>query len=131
MTTRSLMAKYTQKQIDKYTRQKYIGEMEKISKNLFKMFRDKDMDNDSFILKLNPMVAKLLDKEQIRLDGEYHQKLKEYILEIHNRFNNHIVDLSKIRDFEMGNLNRLQKLKNRQSYKKEKHRISALDLDNA
>lgn len=125
------MAKYTQKQIDKYTRQKYIGEMEKISKNIFKMFRDTNINQESFLIKLNPMVTKLLEKEQIRLDGEYHQKLKEYILDIHNRFNNQTIDLKTIKDFEMGNLNRLQKLKNRQSYKKEKHRISSMDLDNA
>lgn len=125
------MAKYTQKQIDKYTRQKYIGEMEKISKNLFKMFRNRNIDLEKFISVFNPMVKKLLEKEQIRLDGEYHQKLKEYILDIHNRFNNHIVNLNEIRDFEMSNLNRLQKLKNKQNYKKEKHRISSMDLDNA
>jgi len=125
------MAKYTQKQIDKYTRQKYIGDMEKISKNLFKMFRDKNINRDTFSEKLNTMVKKLLEKEQIRLDGEYHQKLKEYILEIYQRFNNHLIDLDEIRDLEMANLNRLQKLKNRQSYKKEKHRLSSMDLDNA
>jgi hypothetical protein len=125
------MAKYTQKQIDKFTRQKYIGEMEKISKNLFKMFRNRNIDLEKFNSVFNPMVKKLLEKEQIRLDGEYHQKLKEYILDIHNRFNNHTIALDEIRDFEMSNLNRLQKLKNKQNYKKEKHRISPMDLDNA
>ncbi|MDD5405334.1 MAG: hypothetical protein PHE73_00150 [Sulfurovaceae bacterium] len=123
------MARFTQKQIDKYNRQKYIAELEKISKNIFKMLRDPKIDSKSFSLKLGTMVKKLQEKEAIRLEGEYNQKLKEYILNLYEKtknveqFNDIILD--DLRESEMSNLNRLQKLKNKNSYKKEKHKLLA------
>ncbi|MGW8168527.1 MAG: hypothetical protein ACWGHH_00725 [Sulfurovaceae bacterium] len=123
------MARFTQKQIDKYNRQKYIAELEKISKNIFKMLRDTNTDSNSFSIKLESMVKKLQEKEAIRLEGEYNQKLKEYILSIYEKTKNaeqfNDIILNEIRESEMSNLNRLQKLKNKNSYKKEKHKLLA------
>jgi hypothetical protein len=123
------LARFTQKQIDKYNRQKYIAELEKISKNIFKMLRDTNTDSNSFSIKLESMVKKLQEKEAIRLEGEYNQKLKEYILSIYEKTKNaeqfNDIILNEIRESEMSNLNRLQKLKNKNSYKKEKHKLLA------
>lgn len=127
------MARFTQKQIDKYNRQKYIAELEKISKNIFKMLRDTNTDSNSFSIKLESMVKKLQEKEAIRLEGEYNQKLKEYILAIHEKTKNaeqfNDIILNELREAEMSNLNRLQKLKNKNSYKKEKHKLLARQDD--
>lgn len=117
---------YTQKQIDKFNRQKYITELEKISKNLFRMFRDTKITADSFMVKFEQLKKRFDDKESIHLDSEYHQQLKEYIQRLYqqtclaNSFEDK--DLDDIRDAEMSNLNRLQKLKNESSYKKDKHK---------
>jgi hypothetical protein len=119
------MAKYTQKQIDKYNRQKYISEMEKISKNLFRMLRDKNVNSNEFKTKVSALVSKLQEREEIRFDGEYHKKLKEYIIGIGQKIENIQFDdiiLDEMRDIEMSNLNRLQKMKNNNNYKKEKHK---------
>lgn len=119
------MAKYTQKQIDKYNRQKYISEMDKIAKNLFRMFRDKNINSDEFKTKTLLLILKLQERDDIRFDGEYLNKMKEYINQIYfklqnQEFNDIIFD--EMREIEMGNLNRLQKMKNNNSYKKDKHK---------
>lgn len=119
------MAKYTQKQIDKYNRQKYISEMDKIAKNLFRMFRDKNINSDEFKTKTLLLILKLQERDDIRFDGEYLNKMKEYINQIYfklqnQEFNDIIFD--EMRDIEMSNLNRLQKMKNNNNYKKDKHK---------
>jgi len=117
---------YTQKQIDKFNRQKYITELEKISKNLFRMFRDENVDAETFQTKFSVLKKKFDEKSGIQLDSEYHQQLKSYIERLFGQTcGNEAFDdkiFSDIREAEMSNLNRLQKLKNGSSYKKEKHR---------
>jgi hypothetical protein len=117
---------YTQKQIDKFNRQKYITELEKISKNIFKMLRDTHVQSDDFMLKLEQLKAKLDQREEVQLDSEYHRQLKAYIIRLYREttlnetFNDEVLD--DIREAEMSNLNRLQKLKNGSNYKKDKHK---------
>ncbi|MBD3789243.1 MAG: hypothetical protein IE885_02560 [Campylobacterales bacterium] len=118
--------KYTPKQIEKYNRQKYIAELEKISKNLFRMFRDANTDAENMASKLEQLKKKLDEKPPVYLDSEYLRQLKEYIVNIYEKicksgtFDDKILD--EMREGQMTALNRLQKLKNNTSYKKEKHR---------
>ena len=125
--------KYTQKQIDKYHRQKYIAELEKIAKNLFRMFRDVHMDAQSMIAKLDQLKKKLDEKTEVQLDSEYHRQLKIYIQKVYEQiciskeFNDG--QLSEMREAHMTQLNRLQKLKNGISYKKEKHKAERHNQD--
>jgi hypothetical protein len=124
---------YTQKQIDKFNRQKYITELEKISKNLFRMLRDINVDADAFSLKFKQLKKKFDERVAIHLDSEYHQQLKLYIIRLYaatcenEMFNNKSLD--DLRDPEMSNLNRLQKLKNGTSYKKDKHKAKCKNED--
>lgn len=117
---------YTQKQIDKFNRQKYITELEKISKNLFRMFRDENVSSQSFVVKFGQLKKKFDAKVEVQLDSEYHQQLKAYIDRLYRAtcltedFTDE--DFADMREAEMSNLNRLQKLKNGTSYKKDKHR---------
>jgi phosphate uptake regulator len=125
--------RYTQKQIDKFNRQKYIVELEKISKNLFRMFRDENVSAEDFVKKFGQLKSKFDEKEEVHLESEYHQQLKEYITRIYVRtclveeFTDK--DFSDIREAEMSNLNRLQKLKNGTSYKKDKHKSKRQNED--
>lgn len=118
--------RYTQKQIDKFNRQKYITELEKISKNLFRMLRDDKTTAISFMVKFEQLKKKFNEKEAIHLDSEYHQQLKVYIERLYQQTCTREVfsdkDFDDIREAEMSNLNRLQKLKNATSYKKDKHK---------
>ena len=127
------MARYTQKQIDKFNRQKYITELEKISKNLFRMFRDDKTTATSFMVKFEQLKKKFDERVEVQLDSEYHQHLKAYIIRLHTQVSK--VDVftdkhfSDMREAEMSNLNRLQKLKNGTSYKKDKHKSKRQNED--
>jgi len=118
--------RYTQKQIDKFNRQKYITELDKMAKNLFRMFRDEKINADKFMIKFEQMKKKFDEREEIHLDSEYFQQLREYIRRLYQQtcgqeeFTDKAFD--DIRDAEMSNMNRLQKLKNSVSYKKDKHK---------
>jgi len=118
--------RYTQKQIDKFNRQKYITELEKITKNLFRMFRDDNVSSEKFLNKFTELKKRLDLREKIHLDSEYHQQIESYIDRLYKQtsqeeeFNDK--KFNNLREAEMSNLNRLQKLKNGTSYKKDKHR---------
>ncbi len=124
------MSRYTPKQIEKYQRQKYITFLEKISKNLFRLLRQEETAAAQFTAKFDELMQKLGELEAIRLDSEYLQETKSYIdrLYLQTREINDKT-LGDIRAAEMSNLNRLQKLKKRSSYKKDKHRHGERDQD--
>ena len=127
------LLKYTQKQIDKFNRQKYIGELEKISKNLFRMFRDDKTTAVSFMVKFKQLKKKFDERVEIHLDSEYHQQLKVYITRLYMQIceTDEFTDKNfyDMREAEMSNLNRLQKLKNGTSYKKDKHKAKRQNED--
>ena len=124
---------YTQKQIDKFNRQKYITELEKISKNIFRMLRDDTVSSKDFVLKFEQLKKRFDARMGIQLDSEYHQQLKDYVIRLHQvtckdeMFSDKQLD--DIREAEMSNLNRLQKLKNGTSYKKDKHKSKRQNED--
>ena len=120
--------RYTPKQIEKYQRQRYITFLEKVTKNLFKMFRDEKTTQVQFLKKFEELTKKLDEQVNIQLNSEYHQHMKNYIerlkVEVQSEFK-----LDDIRDPNMTLLNRLQKLKNGTSYKKDKHRHKSQNQD--
>ena len=125
--------RYTQKQIDKFNRQKYITELDKIAKNLFRMLRNDEVCSQKFVLKFEELKKKFDEKVEVQLDSEYHQQLKAYIERLYQQtcsvelFSDKSFD--DMRDAEMSNLNRLQKLKNNTSYKKDKHKAKRQNED--
>ena len=120
--------RYTPKQIEKYQRQRYITFLEKVTKNLFKMFRDEKTTQEQFLKKFNELKVKLDEQVAIQLNSEYHHQMKSYIERLHNEVQSEF-KLNDIRDANMTLLNRLQKLKNGTSYKKDKHRYKEKDQD--
>jgi len=90
------------------------------------MFRDNDVCSQSFIVKFEQLKKKFDEKAEVHLDSEYHQQLKIYIERLYQQTCS--VELfcdqsfNDIREAEMSHLNRLQKLKNGTSYKKDKHK---------
>jgi len=117
---------YTLKQIEKYKRQKYINALEKCTKNLFKFFKDEFSTIEKFILKFKELKKDLDRLDEIRLDVEYHKKTKEYIEQLYkNTILNKTFSQKEYQDIknpELSNLNRLQKMKNRTKYNKEKYK---------
>jgi tRNA uridine 5-carbamoylmethylation protein Kti12 len=124
------MSRYTPKQIEKYQRQKYITFLGKISKNLFRLLRQEETTAVQFTTKFDELMQKLGELESIRLDSEYLQETKSYIDRLYFQ-TKEITDkeFEDIKAAEMSNLNRLQKLKKRTTYKKDKHRHGERDQD--
>ena len=73
--------RYTQKQIDKFNRQKYIVELEKISKNLFRMFRDENVFAQDFVIKFGQLKKKFDEKVEVHLESEYQRVYRAYSCE--------------------------------------------------
>ena len=97
------------------------------------MFRDEDICSEKFSKKFVELKKKFDEKVEIHLDSEYHQQLKNYIERVYNQ--TCVVEafddkqFNDLRDAEMSNLNRLQKLKNGTSYKKDKHKSKSEQED--
>ena len=90
------------------------------------MFRNDETTTEQFIEKFKELKLKLDKYDELHLDMGYYRELEEYIGRLYEstitkdllsdeRFND-------IREAEMSNLNRLQKLKNSSNYKKNKHK---------
>ncbi len=120
--------RYTPKQVEKYQRQRYITFLEKVTKNLFRMFRDEKTTQEQFLKKFNELKKKLDEQIEIQLNSDYHQQMKEYIERLDNELKVEF-KLDDMREANMTLLNRLQKLKNGTSYKKDKHRYKEKNQD--
>jgi len=97
------------------------------------MFRDENICSEKFNKKFTALKKKFDEKVEVSLDSEYHQQLKVYIDRIYAQtcsletFDDKA--FNDLRDAEMSNLNRLQKLKNGSSYKKDKHKSKRQNED--
>ena len=97
------------------------------------MFRDKNIKAKGFEKKFTSLKESFDKKDEIFLNSEYHQEMKSYIISLYYRliisedFTDKI--FNDVREAEMSNLNRLQKLKNRTSYKKDKHKSQSRNED--
>ncbi len=85
------------------------------------MFRDETTTQEKFLKKFQELKKKLNEQVEVKLNSEYHQKMKAYIEQLDNELKNEF-KLDDIREANMTLLNRLQKLKNGTSYKKDKHK---------
>jgi hypothetical protein len=119
---------YTPKQIEKYKRQKYLGALTKCTKNLFKLFKEESTTYTKFCNKFTELKKELDKFSDIRLDSEHSKKTKEYIQNLYNTTvkdeNFTESDFLDIKESELSKLNRLQKLKNKTKYTKDKHKNS-------
>ena len=116
--------RYTPKQIEKYNRQKYISYIEKIKKNLYLSFRNHSIDAKTLKIKMQELMQGFSKLEKIRLDTEYIKESQNYIEDIYKHIMSKDFDdkqLNSIRQEQIGILNRLQKMKNKSRYKKDKY----------
>jgi len=97
------------------------------------MLRDEKICSEKFHTKFTELKRKFDEKTDVNLDSEYHKQLKSYIERLYQQtclcdtFDNKAFD--DLREAEMSNLNRLQKLKNGTSYKKDKHKAKRQQED--
>jgi hypothetical protein len=97
------------------------------------MFRDDKVLAKDFVLKFEALKKQLDNVVVMDLNSHYHHELKSYIFRVYRDtcLDDTFGDkgLKDIRELEMSNLNRLQKLKNGVSYKKDKHKSKHQNVD--
>jgi len=90
------------------------------------MLRDERVTLTQFVKKFEELRKKQKSVEKIHLDLGYYRELESYIDNLYTKLvMSEDMDekgFDNIRELEMSNLNRLQKLKNSSSYKKSKHK---------
>lgn len=103
----------------KYYRYKCINLLEKLTKNLFRMFRDESTTKEELLRRFFELKDRLDTLWNVFLDTQYHSETRKYIEVLANRLKWNF-DLDEIRNKQMAALNRLQKLKNVTTYKRKK-----------
>lgn len=112
--------KNTDKQLEKFNRQRCIALLEKTTRMLYKMFYDKKTSKEQMTLRFSLSHNKLKKLGKVYLDSEYLREMVLYINKIPQQLAS-IETLDDIRDINMTALNRIQKIKNATEYKKEKY----------
>ena len=115
----------TAKQLAKYQRQKCINLLEKITKNLFRMFRNESVPYEEIERRFFELYTKLAEFKHIYLYSPYQREMNAYVEKIARQFTSGEGE-SLEREIQLTVLNRLQKLKNESKYKKDKHGNTAL-----
>ena len=102
---------YTPKQIATHNRQKCINLLEKIMKNLFRMFRNETTTKEELHARFFVLKDRLDQLGDVYVDAEYHREMRLYVEQMALTFAGEYT-LDDIRDKNMSRLNRIQKLKN-------------------
>jgi hypothetical protein len=108
-----------QKNLAQQNRQKCIALLEKIAKGCYSMFRNEAIPKEIIKKKFSILKKKLDQLWNVYLDTEYHAETRKYI-ETLSKILQSAQDFESLRESQITQLNRLQKLKNATSYKREK-----------
>ena len=102
-----------------YNRQKWINVLEKITKNMFRMFRDESTTSKQISERFFELKKQFDGLGVLALSSEYHKEMKHYIETLSHALAWDF-DLDAIRAINMTRLNRIQKIKNQAGYKRKK-----------
>lgn len=112
---------FTQQKIDTFTRQKCIQLLEKLTKNMFRMFRDEETSVEQITERFFELKKQIDALWDIALNSDYHREMKKYVEHLAWTFSWHFL-LEELRSKEMSKLNSIQKIKNKSEYSRKKRR---------
>jgi uncharacterized membrane protein YheB (UPF0754 family) len=104
---------------DKFNRWKCINALEKMTKNMFRLFRDETTTNQQLIDRFAILKKKIDQFADTHLDSEYHRAMRQYATTLSNTISKEF-DINDIRASNAQQLNRIQKIKNSTDYKRGK-----------
>jgi len=108
------------KREEKSRRQRYIFELEKVSKRIFRMLKEEESKEEIY-KKIKQLRKELKKKESKKLESNYHNWIKEYIENIYKRCRNHKEEEKRFLEEERHKYNKLDKMKKATKYKREKN----------
>ena len=106
------------KERDKFNRQQAINILEKITKSMFRLFRDETSTKEQLLERFTTLYWKLTALWDVYLDTEYHGAMLEYVQRLEWVLHSYI-PLDEIRSKQMRALNWLQKLRNQKKYRRQ------------
>ncbi len=112
---------YTDKQIKKYKRTKYIRELERFVNRVVSFFQKEEVLKQNFI-DLRDRIFKPLDNiEKAELDSHYHIELERFVETVAN-LPESTKDIDEIQKWILHQANRLQMVKRKKNSRKDKHK---------
>ena len=116
---------YTPKQILKYKRQKFLNALNKCTRNLYNIFKNPKSDYETFKNRFTSLKNEIQKFDDVIISSDHTKRTKEYIYKLYKEY---ILDKSltqeefnKLKEKEISNLNRLQKMRNKAKYSKNKY----------
>jgi hypothetical protein len=116
---------FTPKQIQKYKRQKFLSALNKCTRNLYNIFKNPKSDYETFKNRFISLKNEMQKFEDALITADHTKKAKEYINKL---YKDYIIEkeltqeeFNKLKEREISNLNRLQKMKNKVKYSKNKY----------
>ena len=116
---------FTPKQIERYRRQKLFGAINKCTKNLYKIFRDRNSTYSTYKEKFIQLKNEIEKYKDVLITSDYIKRVDNYIDKLYKETIVNEIDeeiFQNIKEGEATNLNRLQKSRNALKYKKEKYK---------
>jgi hypothetical protein len=104
---------------DKFNRRKCINALEKMTKNMFRLFRDEQTSNQQLVDRFTILKKRIDQFDATHLDSEYHRAMRQYATTLGNMISKEF-NIDDIRSSNMTQLNRIQKIKNATDYTRDK-----------
>jgi hypothetical protein len=104
---------------DKFNRWKCINALEKMTKNVFRLFRDETTTNQQLIDRFTVLKKRIDQFDETHLDSEYHRAMRQYATTLGNTISKEF-NIDDIRSSNMTQLNRIQKIKNSTDYRRDR-----------
>jgi hypothetical protein len=108
------------KHTDKFNRRKCINALEKMTKNMFRLFRDEQTTNQQLVDRFTILKKRIDQFDSTHLDSEYHRAMRQYATTLGNTISKQF-NIDDIRSSNMTQLNRIQKIKNSTDYTRDKN----------
>ncbi len=112
---------------EKILRQKYVRVLEKFVKRVINLLKHPKFDFEVFKKQCYKFYEDVEKVEKIRLNNGYLNKLEAYSVHILNSLENHSKTFEDEKDFLLKEANLLHKEKNRNNYKKDKHKSKSFN----
>lgn len=104
---------------DKHNRRKCINALEKMTKNMFRLFRNEETTAQQLVDRFTVLKKRIDQFADTHLDSEYHRAMRQYTTTLGNSISKEF-DINSIRASNMTQLNRIQKIKNSTNYMRDK-----------